>query len=245
MLAPVGDNPRVSTTRQTAPAWQCSAPARGVHAGTALLCLAGLLSSLYLGWTEDTSLPDDVGYSGGFSAGWEHMLNQLAYFTVVSALLVCLTSAMLALRTQRSSQLFNSLRLAGVVQVIITGVVFNLLLRADGPMEGVWLFNDRVLHVILPVLVPVVWLALGPHGRINFRVVLGSTVIPLVWLAVTLVRGPVLDWYPYTILDVPDMGYAAVSVYVIAILVGFIGIACLLWLIDYSLSRLRRGQARA
>ncbi|WP_120003890.1 Pr6Pr family membrane protein [Nesterenkonia muleiensis] len=235
----------MSTTRQRAPAWQHAAPARGVHASIALLCLAGLLSSLYLGWTEETSLPDGVGYSGGFSAGWEHMLNQPAYFTVVSALLVCLTSALMALRTRRSSQLFHSLRLAGVVQVIITGVVFNLLLRTDVPMTGVWLFNDRVLHVILPVLVPVVWLGLGPHGRINGRVVLGSTVIPLAWLAVTLIRGPVLDWYPYTILDVPGMGYAGVSVYVVAILLGFMGLACLLWLIDYALSRFRRGQARA
>lgn len=208
-----------------------------MHAGIALLCAAGLVSSLYLGWTEDTSLPAGVGYSGGFAAGWEHMLNQLAYFTFISALLVCATSVMLALGTDRPSRLFQSLRLAGVVQVIITGAVFNLLLRDDGSMSGVWLFNDRVLHVILPVVVPMVWFVLGPYGRITGRVVLGSTAVPLVWLAVTLIRGPILDWYPYEILDVPGMGYAGVSVYVVAILLAFLTIACLLWLIDYALAR--------
>lgn len=202
-----------------------------------MLCTAGLVTSLYLGWTEGTALPQGVGYTGGFSAGWEHMLNQLAYFTFISALLVCVTSVMLAVRPGRSSPVFHSLRLAGVVQVIITGVVFNILLRGEGSMSGVWLFNDRVLHVILPVAVPVVWLILGPHGRVKGRVVLGSTVIPLAWLAMTLIRGPLLDWYPYEILDVPGMGYAGVSVYVVSILAGFITIACLLWLIDRVLSR--------
>lgn len=218
--------------------WQHSAWARILHAGIALLAASGILSSLYLGWTGDSQLPDGVGYSGGFRAGWEHMLNQPVYFTFLSGLLVLVTSVMLSLRAQRRSAVFHAVRLAGVVQMIITGLVFNVLLRDDAVLTGVAQFNDAVLHQVMPVAVPLVWLIVGPHGWITGRVVAGSLVIPLTWLAATLLRGPGLDWYPYVILDVPGMGYPGVSVYIVAILAAFIAIACLLWLID------RRGAGR-
>lgn len=216
---------------------QHSAAARISHAVVALLCASGLATSLYLGWTVESTLPTGVAYSGGFSAGWEHLLNQPAYFTFLSALLVMITSVMLALSPDRRSTFFHAVRLASVVQIMITGLVFNLLLRAEGRMLGVWLFNDRMLHVILPVLVPLVWLVFGPHGRLSLKAVAGSVVIPLLWLAVTLIRGPILDWYPYNILDVPGMGYAGVSIYIGAILAAFILIACFLWLIDRTLTK--------
>ncbi|TLP78975.1 Pr6Pr family membrane protein [Nesterenkonia sphaerica] len=231
------------TSKSTSDAlsWQYSAAARCVHAAVAALCAAGLLSSLYLGWTTASQLPPGVGYSGGFAAGWPHLLNQPAYFTFLSALLVCVTSVQLSLRPHRTSAVFHSVRLAGTVQVVITGVVFNLLLRTEGELAGIWLFHDQVLHVAVPILAPLVWLVLGPHGHLTGRVVAGSTVLPLLWLAVTLLRGPVLDWYPYTILDVPGMGLGAVAPYVGAILIGFLALASGMWLID----RLRWGSRRS
>lgn len=221
-------------------AWQRGVLARAVHAAVALLAAAGLGSSLHLGWHNGTDLPVGASYAGGFAAGWEHMLNQPAYFTFLSAALVCVTSSLLALRPGRGGTLFHAMRLSSVICVMITGLVFNLLLRGPETLTGMWRFNDTVLHTILPVLVPLVWLALGPHGRFSGRRVLLSAVIPVSWLAVTLLRGPGLDWYPYDILDVPGMGYGGVAVYVGAILIGYLALACTLWVLDRLLSR---GQA--
>ncbi len=214
--------------------------ARSAHSAVAGIAAAGVASSLYLGWTVDTELPDGAGFSGGFSAGWEHVLNQPAYFTFTSAVLVLLTSAVLAVRPQIRSAVFHALRLAAVAQMVITGVVFNLLLRDDAVLTGVRLFNDTVMHQLLPVVVPVVWLAFGPRGRITGSVVAGSVVLPLVWLAVTLLRGPGLDWYPYVILDVPGMGYSGTGVYIVSILAGYVLLACLLWGLDRLLTPGRR-----
>lgn len=229
----------VSTTGPSGPTWQHATPARAVHAGVALLCAAGLVSSLHLGWTRDSHVPVGAGFGGGFTAGWDHMLNQLAYFTFVSGVLAGATSAVLACRPQIRSAIFHALRLAGVVCVLITGLVFNLLLRGDDVLRGAQLFNDTVLHLIVPVLVPLVWLILGPHGRIGGRVVVLSLLVPLGWLGVTLLRGPLLDWYPYEILDVPRMGYAGVGVYVGAIIATYVVLALLLWGADRLLSRSR------
>lgn len=180
-----------------------------------------------------------MGFSGGFTAGWEHLLNQPAYFTVLSGILVLVSSWLLAVRTHGRSAVFHVVRLAAVVQMVITGVVFNVLLRDGAAMTGVALFNDWVQHQILPVMVPLMWLIFGPWGRITGRVVVGSMVISLLWLAVTLVRGPGLDWYPYTILDVPGMGYDGVGVYVVAILAVYLVLACGFWGLDRLFSRSR------
>lgn len=216
---------------------QHSPAARSAHAAVALLAASGIATSLYLGWRDGSQLPGGVGFAGGFGAGWEHMLNQPAYFTFLSGLLVLVTSTMLAVRTRRDSAVFHAVRLAGVVQMIITGAVFNLLLRDEAVLTGVRLYNDTVLHQLMPVLVPLVWLIVGPHGKLSGRVVSGSVVIPLTWLAVTLLRGPVLDWYPYTILDVPGMGYQGVGAYVGVIVAVYLALACAFWLLD----RLRGG----
>ena len=83
--------------------------------------------------------------------------------------------------------------------------------------------NDTVQHIITPVLEPVLWLLLTPRGTVTWQRIGLSAVIPLGWLAFTLVRGPHLDWYPYSILDVPRMGYGGVAVPVVAILLFCLG----------------------
>lgn len=196
-----------------------------------------MATSLYLGWTEGSSLPVGAGFAGGFAAGWPHALNQPAYFTFLSALLVCATSSLVAVRPERGSGIFHAIRLAGIVQAIITGLVFNVLLRSPEALTGVRLFNDTVLHVIMPLLVPLVWLIFGPHGRLTWRSVVFSAVIPLLWLAVTLARGPWLDWYPYDILDVPGLGYSGVMVYIVVILTVYLLIASLIRILDGLLRR--------
>ncbi|WP_022872146.1 Pr6Pr family membrane protein [Nesterenkonia alba] len=212
--------------------WQHGVLARGVHAVVAVLAAVGLATSLYLGWTADSPVPDGAGYAGSFPAGWSHMVNQPAYFTFLSGLMVFLTSVGLAVRTRWESVVFHAVRVSAVVCIAITGVVFNVLLRGPETLTGVRLLNDALLHQVLPVVVPLVWLVFGPHGYIAGRVVVWSMVIPLAWLTVTLVRGPFIDWYPYTILDVPGLGYAGVGGYVVAILAGYLALVCALWGLD-------------
>ena len=87
------------------------------------------------------------------------------------------------------------------------------------------------------VLIPAIYLlAVGPlclwyKGR-NAPTLLIAFYAPLAWLAFTLLRGPWLDWYPYSILDVPRMGYSGVSAYVAAILAFFFAVAALMWVLD-------------
>ena len=97
--------------------------------------------------------------------GWEHMLNQPTYFTFLSNFLVGLTSLLLALRLHRPGTLFRVLRVTGVVCIVITGVVFNVLLRDADPMTAVERFNDTLQHIVTPILTPVLWAVFGPRRQ--------------------------------------------------------------------------------
>ncbi|MGM7667020.1 Pr6Pr family membrane protein [Microbacterium sp. A93] len=230
-------------TARRAPGWWAGV-GRVVFALAALLSFTGNGLSFYIGSWKATDLPADAGFSGGFAAGWEHMLNQPTYFTFLANFLVGLTSLLLAIRPHRTSDLFHALRIAAVVCIVITGVVFNVLLRDAPPGTPVEYVNDTIQHLITPILTPVVWLLFDPPGRITWGRIGLAAVIPLAWLAFTLVRGPFLDWYPYSILDVPRMGYDGVAVYVVAILAFFFVVAAVMWVVDRVLVRITGSRPR-
>ncbi len=211
--------------------------ARVAFALAALLSFGGNGLSVHIGSWKDSDLPPDAGFAGVFEAGWEHMLNQPSYFTFLSNFLVGLTSLLLALNPHRTSRVFHAARITGVVCIVITGVVFNLLLRGEETLVGIERFNDTLQHIVTPVLTPLLWIVLGPRRQISWRAIALAMVIPLAWLGFTLARGPWLDWYPYSILDVPRMGYGGVMVYVVSILGFFVVLAALMWLADRLLDR--------
>lgn len=212
-------------------------PARLVFAVAAVLSLGGNALSFWIGSWKSTEPPAGAGFSGVLDSGWEHMLNQPTYFTFLSNFLVGFTSLLLAVRLDRHSTLFRVLRLSGVVSIMITGIVFNLLLRDAPPDTAIEAFNATLQHIVTPILTPVLWFVFGPRRQIPWRVVGLSTVIPLAWLAFTLLRGPLIDWYPYTILDVPRLSYGGVSGYIVAILGLYVSLAVLLKGLDALLAR--------
>lgn len=194
-----GAGPAPRGTAARAPGWWAGV-GRGVFLMAALLSFTGNGLSFHIGSWKDSDLPADAGFHGGFEGGWEHMVNQPTYFTFLANFLVGLTSLLLAIRPHRTSSLFHALRIAAVVCIVITGVVFNLLLRDAPPGTPVEYVNDTIQHVITPILTPLVWLLFDPRGGVTWRRIGLASVVPLAWLAFTLARGPLLDWYPYTIL---------------------------------------------
>ena len=67
------------------------------------------------------------------------------------------------------------------------------------------------------------WLVLPPLSRIGFRRALVWTIYPLAFCGYTLIRGPIVDWYPYSFLDPAESGgWGGVSLYVLVIIAGFL-----------------------
>lgn len=133
-----------------------------------------------------------------------------SYLTIWSNALVAWSTLTLALGRDRDTRAWRALRTDAVVLILVAGVVHFFFLRPLLDLHGWDLVADRSLHVVVPALAVLGWLVLGPRDRIGRADLLPSLVVPVGWLAYTLVRGAVVSWYPYPFIDVGEHGYAVV-----------------------------------
>ena len=144
--------------------------------------------------------------SGHFHTSLEREFNTFAFFTIQSNLIVGATSLLLALRPERSSPVFATFRLIGVVAITVTGVIYHVALASIFDLQG-WQLGNQLVHTVVPVLAVVGWFSFGPRSLTSARIARWSLLFPIGWLAFTLIRGAVVKWYPYPFIDVTKLGY--------------------------------------
>lgn len=198
---------------------------------TALIVAAGIIIQLYA--TATTT-------GGIFPDNPDRVFNVFAYFTVQSNLLLGATSLLLALREDRPSLLFRTLRLNGVLGIAVTGIVYHLVLADLDDLSGAAWVANLLLHTVAPLVGVLGWLVFGPHGRTDERVAAWSVVFPLLWLVFTLVRGEFVGFYPYPFVDVGEHGYPTVLLNCLLVAVLFLALASAVAVMDR-----RRGRTPA
>ncbi len=155
-----------------------------------------------------------------------------AYFTIQTAMInivVLIAGGVLAFAMERDTRLYTAIRASAFTYALVTGAVYNLLLRdvvnADGYVGPVW--ANQALHVWVPIYFALDWLLTPGRVRIGWSTLWLAVSFPLIWVAVTLLRIEFLDgWFPYPFLN-PDgpMGVLGVVVYVVAIALAIIVLA--------------------
>lgn len=202
--------------------------ARPWHLLTAAVTWSALLLQLVLvvrgGVVLDEVAPPALG---------TRLVRFVSYFTVLTNLLVALTTTTLALGQDRFPTWWKVLRLNAVVGITVTGLVHWFLLRPLLDLSGADWVADKLLHVVVPLLAVVGWAVLGPRGKGGRALLVPSLIYPVGWLAYTLVRGAVADWYPYPFLDVALQGYPRA-------LLACAGVAVLLLALTWAAIRLDR-----
>lgn len=173
--------------------------------------------------------------------------NFFSYFTILSNLIaavVLIIAAIWMLRTRHSTTpepaWLATLLLCASTYMIVTGIVYNLLLRniAIAGISDVW--TNETLHVIIPLFMLADVLFAPRRRALPWGAMLTAAAFPIVWAAYTLIRanfiiGPAHGnhyWYPYPFLD-PNIqgGYGGVVGYIIGIAVAIIGVAALvIWM---------------
>jgi hypothetical protein len=220
---------------------------RVLFAGNAVLAwlAVGLSFTLAVtGYYVDTMNPAKPTILGNVPGGNDTVLERLldwsTYFTILSNVVVLVVMTALTFRpgwftrTDRVGTMWRTLRLDSVLMIVITGVVYNLLL-ATGGKQGWDLLSNTLLHVVVPIVTPVVWIIAGPRGLIVGRIIGYSLVLPLLWAAYALVRGQVIGAYPYPFLDVSSNGLASVLIFIAVIVVIAVILALILWATDAGL----------
>jgi len=143
------------------------------------------------------------------------------------------TIAALAGPAARSSVWLSQLRGAATLYMGITGMIFSLLLSgADVQTPIPWV--NSVLHYVFPLFIVIDWLVDRSVRPLSFRQGLIFLVYPVAYGAYALIRGPIVDWYPYPFLDPRVHGYLYVTV--MMIFVALVGLA-LAWLLCWTSRR--------
>jgi len=177
--------------------------------------------------------------TGFFDTSTERVLNVFCFFTIQSNLIVGATTLLLALNPRRSSVVFDTFRLTGVVAIAITGLVYHAVLSKLFDLESWALIADNLLHTVVPVMAVAGWLMFGPRGRTSRRVMWLSVLFPVAWLAFTLLRGAAVGFYPYPFIDVVHLGYGRVLVNCVWVAVLYLGVAAGFTALDGWLARVR------
>ena len=154
--------------------------------------------------------------------------NFFSYFTIEAntiAFAILLISAFYTFAKKKSATL-DFLRGASAFFMVVTGIVFAVLLSG---IEGATLtaapWDNIVLHYLIPIAVALDWIVDPPAYRIAFKKALNWLTFPLAYLVYSLIRGPIVDWYPYPFLNPANGGYGQVAVTSVIILIGGIVLA--------------------
>lgn len=170
------------------------------------------------------------------------LTNFFSYFTVlsnVSAAIVLIAGAVWMLRNRRSDApepVWLATALVCVsTYMLVTGLVYNVLLR-QYPIAGISdVWTNETLHLILPLFLLADVLFAPRRRALPWSTVGVVAAFPLMWAVYTLIRAEFVTaplvgtpyWYPYPFLNphVVDGGYLGVAGYILGIAAAIIAVA--------------------
>jgi hypothetical protein len=190
---------------------------RSIRLGLASLIAVALLAQLAI----------------GLSRSGLTLVRFFSYFTVLSNTLAVVLLVMLANRPDRdTSPHFAAFRGAVTVYMAVTGLIYAFLIAPVAGDVGApepWI--DWVIHVIAPTAFALDWVLSPPPAEIPRASLWIWLMFPAAYLVYSLIRGPILDWYPYPFLDPAVGGYASVTMWsgVVLVVILVISYACYWW----------------
>lgn len=158
------------------------------------------------------------------------LVNFFSFFTIESNVLAVVSlavGAVLVAAGRAETVGFTVFRLVAVTYMTVTLIVYNLLLRGIELPQGQTVpWSNEILHVVGPLLLIADWLFAPGRNRLEVNRVWAVVVFPIVWAVYTLIRGPIVEWYPYPFLNPgnSENGYLSVAFYVILIAAVMIGV---------------------
>jgi len=175
------------------------------HAAIATMIVAALIAQFVLVLDDGASV-----------------VNLFSYFTIESNILVAVTAALVALDPDRDDLWFQVLRMAGLVGITVTGIVYATILAGSIELSGLRLVLDIAFHYVAPWATVIGFVALRPRTALGPRV-WWFLVWPVAWLVYTLVRAEIADPafrisdtetgpVPYDFLDIDRHGGVSVAV---------------------------------
>ena len=167
----------------------------------ALLTWVGL--AMQFAWAIDNPAVQDVSLA-------ERTVRYFSFFTVVgNGIIAIVTSAIAIFGKSRFSQRVQngSVLTAAAVYISIVAVVYSLFLRSVVNAQGWHLISDHIVHDIVPVVFIVYWLLYATKKDVSWHDPVKWLMVPVLYIAYSLIHGAFDNWYPYWFADVSKLGY--------------------------------------
>ena len=106
------------------------------------------------------------------------------------------------------------------MMITVTAIVYATLIGPYEVLSGFALVTNPLQRIVVPVSFGGMAALVGPRGGITWATLRRALLIPVSWVAYTLVRGAFAHQYPYGFVNVWRIGYAQVAINIVAILIG-------------------------
>ncbi|MEV0246198.1 Pr6Pr family membrane protein [Nocardia sp. NPDC050712] len=164
--------------------------------------------------------------------------NFFSYFTIESNVLAVVVLLIGGLSDPHSRR-WQVFRGAATLYMVITGLVYAVLLAdVDVMLTDQWI--NVVLHRLIPIVMLVDWVLVPVALRLSAGLIGGWLVFPVLYGVYSLVRGPIVDWYPYPFLDPREQGYGPLAVGLVILVAVFVLLALAIALLGAVAGRWRR-----
>lgn len=203
-----------------------------------VFCVISALGCLLsFGFFDRTYGSEEFTFSNDF---WQYYTNLSNYYCLGIGIAVC-ADTLRKLRkgeTHGSNTVAPTLKLCGVVMIMVTFLVYSILLGEPNKLEFWNSLGNLCYHVIVPILFIVDFFIFDKHRQIKILDPLKCTFMPLGYVVYILVYGAIcraadLNFeYPYFFLNVDELGYGGVVGWVFALLAVFIAIGYLMFVYD-------------
>ena len=152
----------------------------------------------------------------------ESIVRYFSYFTILSNIIVAVTATAVAFLPRLTFFQGHSVQAAAAVYITIVGIVYSLFLRTVWPSVSLAAVADHALHDVVPIAYVVYWLVFAPKSLIAWADPIKWLSFPLVYILYSLIRGALVNWYPYWFVDISQIGYASGLLNTAFVLAGFI-----------------------
>lgn len=162
-------------------------------------------------------------------------LRFLCYFTILTNLLIGICTSYLLLNPLSKGGRFFAkpqTQTAITVYILVVSLVYNIILRSQWDPQGAQLVVDTFLHSIIPAVFLIYWIAFVPKNELKWKQVFPWLLYPLIYTVFILIRGTIMNEYPYPFLDVTILGYTDALINGAGVLVIFLILS--LVLVAYS-----------
>ena len=171
------------------------------------------------------------------------VINMLGYFTILTNTFAAVVLIILGLLpNSRIGKVFATPKVFGCVvsSMLWVGIGFHLLLSDYWSPDGMEAVSNYLNHYIVPSALLIVWLVFPPETQIPKRTPLLWEVYPVIYGAYIIIRGEIIDKYPYPFFDINVIGYPKALWNGLVILIVILGIGYFVRAVVNLSSRLQR-----